>query len=450
MTQHTDPFWLRVLPAFLRRRLAGRQNLLAVLHNSGWLIFDKFMRGLLTLLVGAWVARYLGPQQFGELSFVLAYLAMFQSLAYLGLDGVVVRNIARIQHSDASEEAKQSQTGELLGTVFSIRFLSGFVFWLLAVVGILYFTTPRNALLTAFAGAGLVFQAADTVDLWFQSQSQSRRTVVAKLLAYLSSNGVRVALILGDYDLIWFAAAFGLEFLLAAIALYFSYKRFTCGAQWLSSIAKLGVVLVAESYLFALAGLFNLISNKIDQLVLNQYLGSSALGLYSVFLPIIAICYSIPNMICVSAMPHFARIHKADTVNFRKKVAHFFAFNYFLSFAMVGFIYIFSEEIILVLFGQQYLGAKNAMVIYALTAITTASWIAQWVWTYNQEKGRQQLGQALLGAVLTTLFSIWLIPSQGIMGASMAIVLSQLFAFVFFNYLFDKELFRLQFCLVKG
>jgi PST family polysaccharide transporter len=274
--------------------------------------------------------------------------------------------------------------------------------------------------------------------------------VVAKLVAYLSSNGVRVVLILGEFDLIWFAAAFGLEFLLAAIALHFSYKRFTCGAQWLSNVAKLGVVLVGESYLFALAGLLNLISNKVDQLLLNQYLGSSALGLYSVFLPIIAICYSIPNMVCVSAMPHFARIHKKDPVIFRKKVAQFFAFNYLLSFAMVGFIYIFSEEIILALFGQQYLGAKDAMVVYALTAITTTSWIAQWVWTYNQEKGRQQLGQALLGAALTTMFGIWLIPMHGIMGASMAIVSSQFLAFIVFNFFVDKELFYLQFCMVKG
>jgi len=117
---------------------------------------------------------------------------------------------------------------------------------------------------------------------------------------------------------------------------------------------------------------------------------------------------------------------------------------------MVLFVYIYSREIILIFFGEQYLGAENAMVVYAFTAVTTTSWIAQWVWTYNQEKGSQQLGQTFIGAVLTALFGIWLIPIYGIIGASMAIVLSQLFAFIFFNYFVDRELFRLQFCLVKG
>ena len=179
-------------------------------------------------------------------------------------------------------------------------------------------------------------------------------------------------------------------------------------------------------------------------------MGEAALGLYSVFLPIIAICYAVPNMICVSAMPHFARLHKADPFEFRRKMAKFFAFNYVLSLSMTFFIFIFAKEIILMLFGEHYLEAKDAMIIYALTAITTTSWIAQWVWTYNQEKGGQQLGQTMLGALLTTLFSVLLIPAYGLVGAATAIALSQLFAFVLFNYFVDKELFHLQFCIVKA
>ena len=47
-------------------------------------------------------------------------------------------------------------------------------------------------LLVIIVGAMLVFQASDTVDLWFESQSQSKRTVLAKLVSYLFSNGIKV------------------------------------------------------------------------------------------------------------------------------------------------------------------------------------------------------------------------------------------------------------------
>lgn len=449
MSSQENPFWLRFIPLQLRERLSGQQNVLAVLHNSGWLIFDKVMRGLLALLVGAWVARYLGPEQFGELSYVLAYLTLFQSLAYLGLDGVVVRDIARIQHDTLSDEAKKQKIGQLLGTVFAVRLIAGTVCWLIAVGGMWWLSTPNNALLVALAGASLVFQAADSVDLWFQSQSQSRRTVMAKLLAYSVSNGLRIAFILADMPLVWFAAAMGVEFALASLALFFSYKQFSCGAKWQADLLHMSKVLVAESYLFAVAGLCNLLSNKIDQIILKQYLGDAALGLYSVFLPIIAICYSIPNMVAVSALPHFSRLYQENQAEFKQKLVRFFAFNYALSIFMVAVIFVFADLIVDYLFGVAYSESKIPFMIYALTAITTTSWIAQWAWTYNQKKGGQQLRQTLIGALLTTALSCVLIPVWGVAGAAVAVVLSQFFAFVVFNYFADRELFYLQFCMVR-
>ena len=65
----SDPIWLKFLPASIRNLLEGNKGLHAAIHNSGWIIFDKLLRALLGLLVGAWVARYLGPSQFGELAY---------------------------------------------------------------------------------------------------------------------------------------------------------------------------------------------------------------------------------------------------------------------------------------------------------------------------------------------------------------------------------------------
>ncbi|MEX5793524.1 hypothetical protein AB6H32_21200 [Providencia hangzhouensis] len=48
------------------------------MSNSSWLLLDKFVRMGLGLAVSAWVARYLGPTQYGELAYVLAYLAFFK------------------------------------------------------------------------------------------------------------------------------------------------------------------------------------------------------------------------------------------------------------------------------------------------------------------------------------------------------------------------------------
>ena len=63
----------------------------AILANIAWLFADKAVRMGVGLVVGVWVARYLGPGRFGELSFAVAFVALFGAGASLGLDGVVVR-----------------------------------------------------------------------------------------------------------------------------------------------------------------------------------------------------------------------------------------------------------------------------------------------------------------------------------------------------------------------
>ena len=194
-----DPAWIRFLPVSVRPYLAGRNNLHAAMHNSGWLLFDKLVRLMLGLLVGAWVARYLGPAQYGELAYALAYIAFFQTVSTLGLDSIVVRDLVIHPEREA----------QILGTAFTLRFACGIFSWLVAVLGMAVISgwSDRSVLLVLLVGGSLVFQAADTVDLWFQSRSQSRRTVVAKLAAYLLSGGVKVALIVAEAPLAAFAAA---------------------------------------------------------------------------------------------------------------------------------------------------------------------------------------------------------------------------------------------------
>lgn len=61
--------------------------------NTSWMMAEQMLRIIAGLLVGIWVARYLGPQQFGLFSYVLAFTAIFGGIAKLGLDGIMVREL---------------------------------------------------------------------------------------------------------------------------------------------------------------------------------------------------------------------------------------------------------------------------------------------------------------------------------------------------------------------
>lgn len=85
--------WTKYLPASLRAKVEGRAYLQNVVSNTGWQFADNILRMGVGLIIGIWVARYLGPAQYGLLSYVLAFGALFLPLTSLGLEEIVVRNI---------------------------------------------------------------------------------------------------------------------------------------------------------------------------------------------------------------------------------------------------------------------------------------------------------------------------------------------------------------------
>src|SRR5438270_7885961 len=66
-----------------------------IIANTGWLVADKFVRMGMGVLVGAWIARYLGPRNFGTLNYALAFAGLFGAITSLGLDSVVKRELIR-------------------------------------------------------------------------------------------------------------------------------------------------------------------------------------------------------------------------------------------------------------------------------------------------------------------------------------------------------------------
>jgi len=71
--------------------LKNHAGFIRYFKNTSWMMAEQFLRIIAGLLVGIWVARFLGPEQFGLFSYVLAFTAIFGGIAKLGLDGIMVR-----------------------------------------------------------------------------------------------------------------------------------------------------------------------------------------------------------------------------------------------------------------------------------------------------------------------------------------------------------------------
>jgi PST family polysaccharide transporter len=420
----------------LRSGLAGHDSLIRIAENSAWLVLDKGLRLLFGLVVGAWVARYLGPSLYGQLAYVLALVALFQAVAILGLDGIVVREIAR----------DPSVAGAILGTAFILRLSAGVAGWLGSIACMAMINGPgdRSVGLTALAGAVLVFQAADTVDLWFQSQSQSRRTVFAKLTALLLSNGVKIWLILAGAPLQAFAAVMVVDAIAAALGLVFAYRRFPCAQRW-TRVRGMSTMLLGEGWPFMLSGVAIMVYMRIDQIMIRELLSEHELGLYAAVVPLATVWQFIPMTLSVSLAPFVAR-KKAES-----EAAYWLALGrIFRAFSLFGWLacivtLLLAGFIVSMLLGPEFSDGSAVLAIYVFTNLFIGLGVAQGLWLVNERLPILSLYKALIGAVVCVLGNFVLLPIMGIAGAAITAVLAQFTAAVLSNVVFSRRILVLQF-----
>lgn len=430
-----NPNWLNLLPDVLHARLRERRSLMLMLQNSGWLFLDKAVRLALGLVVGAWVARYLGPKQFGELAYVLAYLAFFHAVATLRIDGIVVRDIA---HDAASANT-------VLGTAFVLRLVVGSLCWMSAVGCMiwLYGLKDQNVALTALAGGALVFQAADAVDLWFQSQSRSRRTVIAKLIVQIFSSGMKLFLIWVNAPLLAFAAVFMLDALVAAIALGLAYRRFSCERQWkyASAAAK---HMLCECWPHVLSGISVMIYMRIDQIMINDLLGAESLGVYAAMLSLATLWQFVPLALNVSLAPFVAKRKAQGEDAYWDALQKIFRMYALLGWLVCILTVICASSLTSLLYGQQYQQGVTALSIYVFTNVFINMGLAQELWLLNERRPVTGLLKTTLGAAVCVIGNLLVIPEYGIAGAAFVSVVAMASSAVLSNLLFARRIFTLQ------
>ncbi|HEG2005462.1 TPA: flippase [Escherichia coli] len=410
------------------------RDIVPLIYNSMWLLFDKFSRLILGLVISTWVARYLGPQEYGILAYILAYLAFFQAVVNLGLDGIVVRDISR----------HISKSNTIIGTVLISRIIAGIILWLTAVLIIFlqYGFEGRYLIITVITGSILLFQSSDTFDLWFQSQSNSKYTVKAKLISYIAVSLFKILLLIYNASLIYFAWAVLIEALLSAICLsYVFIKSINFSLSFSSHLFK---TFIRESWPFIVSNISIVMYMRIDQIFINKYLGSSQVGLYSAILPLVNLWSFIPVIISTSIAPYLAKLRNGSIEQYNKVLSSIFRGYALLAWIVCIPMCFASGYIVPLIFGSLYEQSSKALSILIFTNLFINMGLAQTLWVLNEGKSRISLYKTIFGAIVCVSLNIWLIPRFGINGAAITAVIAQFSSAILANAFLAPHILKLQ------
>jgi len=267
--------------------------------NALWLTGGYALRLTVGVLVGAWVARYLGTVQYGALLFAAAFTSLFTPLIGLGLERIVVREVVR----DAARR------DEVLGTAFALKLAAGIVAvpLIIAMASFIRPGEPVIAWLVLLAATGQVCLAFDAIDYWFQSQVRSKRTVQVRNLMFVLVTAARIVAVWQQAPLMVFAVIGLVESAAYAAGMVIVYRR--SGQQTAAWRATLicARALLRDSWPLLLEGLAIMIYMRLDQTLLVALLpgdvGTHAIGVYGVAVRLSEIWFFIPVAITNSLFP---------------------------------------------------------------------------------------------------------------------------------------------------
>lgn len=424
------PFWLKILPKFLRARIEHRPNLLKVLSNTGWLVSDRVLRMGVGLFVGVWVARYLGPEQFGLLSFAMAFVALFGAIATLGLRGIVVRDI--VKDPDTARET--------LGTSLILRLLGGLLAFLL-VVGVIAYLRPDDTLaktIVAILGFTMVLKASEVVKYWFESQVLSKYIVWVENGVFLIIAAIKVVMILSQAPLVAFVWAAFAEALIVAAGLLVVYAwRGGSVTYWKCNLAK-AKQLVNQSWPLIFSAMAIMIQARIDQVMLGTMIGNQEVGQYSAAMRLIEAVAFIPMIVATTLAPYITSA-KATSINlYHARMTDVYRIM-FISFLITAIpIFIFGERLAIIILGSEYERAGFLLSLLAIRLFFANFGVGKSLFITNESLFKYSLMAAIVGSLINVGLNYILIPHYRSEGAIVATIFS-FFTTIFIIDMFFKQ-----------
>jgi O-antigen/teichoic acid export membrane protein len=412
-----------------------------IIFNALWVILDKTIKMIGGLVVGIWFARYLGPVQFGAWNYVLSLIALLVPLINLGLNNTLLTDLV-----------KKDNKQELLFTATILKILSGSIVCLLVILGASVFSSDAFIKwLLIIVSLQCVFQFSDIFDIYYQSRSESKKSVLAKSIAYVLINILKVIAILNGMSLYVFAILTVFETICALIILIYFY--FWTGDNRISDMKfnwQVGKDLLVRSSPLILAEIMIVLYTRLDQVMLRNLVGDMELGKYSAVVRLSELWYFLGLAINVSFYPKLVRLQEREgDEGFLKGLQKLLNLLSLIAIGIALAITFTSNMLTDLLYGSKYPDIGSILSVHIWTGVFVFLGVAGGNYFLVNNLQKYFVYRTSIGLIINVVLNFVLIPLYGGIGAAIATLVAQLFA-SFFSNLFTKQTRFLFFMQLKS
>ena len=384
--------------------------------NFGWLFAERAGRFVIGTVVGLFVARHLGPERLGALSYGVALVTLLGFVPALGLDAILKRELLQ----------SPERTAELLASSFVARVVAGVLAG--GSVGIAVWAgwggTGEEARLLAVLALGLLQPALFLPELWLQAHLRAKAAAVAQLGALAVASGVRLWLIATDAPLTAFAWVLVGE-MAAGAAGFFAVAR-RAGLRMPVLAARRGTVrrLLAEAWPLMFASLAIVVYMKIDEVMLRHLAGPAEVGVYAAAARLSEVWYFLPTALASSVLPALLRVKGQDASEYARQQQRYYDVSAAAAYALSVPVALAAPWIVRTAYGAEFAAAGPILAVHIWSSVFVFLGVARGQWLVNEGLQTFYLAVTAAGAVANVGLNFIFIPRWGGLGAAWATVIS--------------------------
>lgn len=391
----------------------------AIVQNLFWAVLGKIVNLISGLFVGILVARYLGPEQYGLMNYVISYVFLFLTFSMFGLDSIEVREEAR----------KQKDYQTIIGTAFGLKIIFSIIFMALVILTSWQLDADAfTTMLIAIYSLTIILNSFRVIRNYFMAIVQNEFVVKAEIYSTLIGIGIKLLLLLMSAPLVWFLIAYTFDGLLLSSGYWMAYHTKIGSIKDWHFNRKYAIFLLKESFPLLLTNMAVIIYQRIDQVMIGQMIDKESVGYFSVASRFVEVLIYIPMMLAQTITPVLVRIREQSEQDYIRKGQQFMNLSLWLSIFAAAITSLLSFWIVRLTFGEAYLPAVAVLQIMSFKAASVALSNTAGAMLVTEGLQRWAIFRDGFGCIVCVVLNYLLLPHYGIIAAAFVAIASNVAA----------------------
>lgn len=397
-------------------RLEGNSRKIA--SNVAWALFGKIVNMGGALFVGILVARYLGPDKYGLMNYIISYVSIFTVISTFGLDNIEIRELSKYP------EKKNS----ILGTCLRVRFTCASVALLLVIVSLFIHKADKFTTIMILLYSSTLFVGCfNIIRNYFTSIVKNEYIVKSEILRTFVGILIKVFLLWIKAPLEYFVIAIAFDTILVASGYCFSYHKIIGSISSWKYDKSLVHFIIRESFPLMLSGAAVIIYQRIDQVMIGNMIDKESVGYFATAGKFTELILFLPAILGQTVTPLLIKTYKnGNSTEYEIKKKQFVSIIVWIAIIMAICVSIFSYPLIYYTFGTKYLAAVPVLQIMSWKTVGMAlsstggqiiilEGIQKWAVIRN-----------IIGCISCIGLNLLIIPKYGIIGSAWVTIITVL------------------------